>query len=473
MNVSAESTSMEKLVENVLETRFENFDRETLEHAKSRIIDTVGCLIGGANAPGNSEFVNLVRHWGGREEATILIHGDKAPAQNAAMANCIMARSFDFEPVSPVIDGRAAAAHVSGTTVMTAITMGEVKDINGKELLCALLVGDDVVTRILLAGSGSGLRWGWCRIGPINPFGATAIAGRILGLNKKQMKNAFGIVINLIGGSFDTIQNTTTSFKLTQGTSARHGIFSAELARAGWTGLEDALFGKYGFYHLFTEGCRYPEILTRDLGKKYYSDGSFKPYSCCRATHGAIDCALAMVQKHGIDGEDIKEIVLQVPASYSDDTLVLPFKIGDFPHADAAFSFQYTVATALLKKCVKPEHFTEEAIHDPQINEYIRKIKVLAELPEGKKPSTRLKATMKDGKEIIESSDYAKGDRLENPMSKDEIIAKFWTNVEFSKTFNSENAGKILALLNNLEELDSVKKIVQLLVSKNSLEKTS
>jgi hypothetical protein len=50
-------------------------------------------------------------------------------------------------------------------------------------------------------------------------------------------------------------------------------------------------------------------------------------------------------------------------------------------------------------------------------------------------------------------------------LSKDEILAKFWNNVDFSRTVSRENAGKILALLEKLEELDSVDKIVKLLVT--------
>ena len=83
---------------NVLDTRFENFDQATLTSAKSRIIDVVGCLIGGANAAGNSVLIDLVKEWGGKEEATILAHGVKVPAHNAAMVNSVMARSFDFDP---------------------------------------------------------------------------------------------------------------------------------------------------------------------------------------------------------------------------------------------------------------------------------------------------------------------------------------------------------------------------------------
>jgi 2-methylcitrate dehydratase PrpD len=464
MNSLAESTIIERLAANVLETRFENLDWADLEHARNRIIDVVGCLIGGANAPGNSGLVDLVRDWGGKEEATILIHGGKAPAHNVALVNSIMCRSFDFEPVSPTVEGRSAPGHVSGSTVTTTITMGEVRDINGKELLTTLLVGDDVTSRVLLAGSGSGLSPGWDRIGPINPFGTTAIAGRLLGLNKFQMRNAFGIVLNLIAGTFDIIQDTTTSFKLTQGTAAKSGIFSAELARAGWTGPKDALFGKFGYYHLYTEGCRDPSILTRDLGKKFYSDGVIKPYSCCRGCHGAVDCALAFVHKHGVEARDIQEAIFYVSSGYSDNILALPFRIGDFSHANAIFSIQYCGATALLKKSVKPEHFTEEAIRDPQINAFIKKVRVTAELSQAEEQNVKLKVIMKDGRELTEHVDVPKGDQLGNPISKDEIIAKFWTNVEFSRTVTRENAERLLALLEKLEDLDSVKRIVELLV---------
>ena len=83
---SDDNTVIEKIVANILETRFENFNSALLDNAKDRIIDTIGCLIGGAGAPGNRELIDLIKYWGGREEATIYFHGDKVPAQYAAMA---------------------------------------------------------------------------------------------------------------------------------------------------------------------------------------------------------------------------------------------------------------------------------------------------------------------------------------------------------------------------------------------------
>jgi 2-methylcitrate dehydratase PrpD len=462
MNASTESTHIEKLAANVLETRFENFDQATLENTKNRIIDTVGCLIGGASDTSNPELVDLVRDYGGKEEATIFIHGGKVPAGNAAMVNSIIARSFDFEPVSPLVEGINTPGHISGTTVMTAMAMGELMDINGQELITALLVGDDVASRVL-AASGFGFTVGWDNIGTVNALGVTAIAGRLLGLNKLQMRNAFGIVFNQMGGSLQMVWDSTIAFKLLQGLSARNGIFSAQLAKAGWTGPEDALFSQFGYFKMFTEGCQKPEALYRDLGKKYYSDGTFKPYPCCRITHAAIDCALALVHQHGIKAQDIREAVLYVSAGGLDHVCGHPFKTGSFPHGNAAFSFQYTLATALLNGSVKPEHFTEEAIRAPQINAFINKIK-LAELPGAELHSAKLTVLLKNDKEVTESCEVAKGDSLGNPMSKDEIIAKFWTNVEFSQTVTRQKAEELLALLEKLEKLDSVNRIVRLLV---------
>jgi 2-methylcitrate dehydratase PrpD len=460
------STIIEKLVANILDTRFENFDDRDLEYAKNRVIDTVGCLIGGAKDAGNPEIIKLVRGWGGKEEATILIHGGKVPAQNAAMVNSIMARSFDFGAVSATYEDRSVPSHLSETTVMTAISMGEMKKINGKELLCSLIVGDDIATRVLLAGSGSGLITGWDRIGPVDPLAAVAIAGRILGLNYKQMKNAFGIALNTLAGSFDVIQDTTTSFKLVNGLSARSGIFSAELAKAGWTGPDDALLGKNGFYQLYAGGCAYPEVLTENLGKKYYGDGVFKPYPSCRGTHAAIDCALALVNKYGIESPDIKEVTISIPANMEGNILALDFKIGDFPHADAIFSNQYCVAMALLKKSVRPEHFTEESIRDPRINAFIKKVKLSAELPSSLEEA-RVRVTLQDGREFTEETRFARGDGTRNPISKEELLAKFRLNVDYSRTITGENAEKLLTLLENLEELDNVNRLVQLLVVKD------
>ena len=170
-NMVAKRTAIEELAANVLETRFNNFDQATVENAINRLIDVVGCLIGGANAAGNLELVNLIKTWEGKEEASIFVHGSKVPAHNSAMVNCIMARSFDFEALSSFIEGQSIPSHVSGTTIMTALTLADMKGVDGKELITAFLVGDDIAAR-LLAASGFSFTLGWDCIGTVNMMGA-------------------------------------------------------------------------------------------------------------------------------------------------------------------------------------------------------------------------------------------------------------------------------------------------------------
>ena len=462
MTTTGDGKAIEALSANALTTRFENLDQATVESSKDRIIDIIGCAIGGANAPGCPGLVKLVREWGGKKEATVIAHGFKAPAHNAAMVNCITDRSFDFEVMAGSVAGKGYGQHVSGTTVPTALAMGEMMDVDGKELITALAVGDDTANRIALSydfdffGGFDGTM--------THPnFGATAIAGRLLGLNTNQMKKAFGIVVNTIAGSFSSIWDGATTFKFGQGTAARNGIFAAELAKEGWTGIEDALFGAYGWYKLYTHGCTHPEMLTKDLGKIYYVENNFKRFPCGGPNHPFINLALGMRQKYGINPQDIAEVNLLMGKRSLDNYYAKPFQLRDNPHGDAIFSFQYTVATALLKGKVDMWNFTEEAIRDPVVNALIAKTKCVGIQETKPGPGAMIiRIKMKNGKEFNASPEGPQGHILGKPMSRDEIIAKFMHQVDFSKTVSKKNAEKIVDMVVKLEKLDDVNKLMKL-----------
>jgi 2-methylcitrate dehydratase PrpD len=456
-----EKAPIEALSANILDTRFENFSRETLDNAINRIIDVTGCAIGGASAAGNRALVKLVQGWGGSPEATILVHGGRVPAHNAAMVNSIMARSFDFEALMPLIDGVQVPAHISGTTVMTALTLGDMTGCSGRKLLTALLVGEDTAIRILGA-SGFRLAGGWCNTGTVNQFGATAVAGRLLGLDKRQMRNAFGLILSQLAGSLQNVWDGTTAFKLPQGLSARNGIFSVQLAKAGWTAPEDALLSQFGYYRLYTPGCSDAEILTRDLGKMYFTESVFKPYPCCRGTHASIDCALSLVRKYNIGAKDIEAAVIYLTKAEAEAFMGQPFTIGDFPQGNAAFSCRYTTATALLRGCVRPEHFSDESIRNPETLALADRIQV-QELPGARELSARLVLKMKDGRELSEFTDAPWGDALRNPMTREDIMEKYYVNIAYSKTIPEDKSRQVLDLLLNLEKVKNIRDIIELL----------
>jgi len=63
MSDDVKSSPIEALSANVLATRFENFDQATLDGAKGRITEVLGCAVGGARAVGNPGLLDLVKGW--------------------------------------------------------------------------------------------------------------------------------------------------------------------------------------------------------------------------------------------------------------------------------------------------------------------------------------------------------------------------------------------------------------------------
>jgi len=452
------------LADNVLSTRFDDLSAATVANAKDRILDIVGCAIGGARAPGNAGLIELVKQWGGKPEATVLGHGLKAPAHTVAMANSILCRSFDWGVLTLIIDGRRFPTHTSETTVMTALALGESRGVSGRELISALVVGDDLAARIWTAsdrpqpGQGPGRGPGFEPWGTITTLAAAAIAGRLLGLDGPQLRNAFGIALNMIAGAGSGLWDGATMFKLSQGTSARSGVNAAELARAGWTGLEDPLFGAHGSYYSSFAGCEHPERIIEGLGKVYHAEIVFKPYPGGRPTHAPIDAALALARKHEFDADDIEEAVLRTSPPATAAHYAKPYKVGDYPTGDALFSYRYSVASALVRKHARNEDYDEEHIRDPKVQALIARTRLEGlDRPEG----VELEVRLKDGRLLREYVPVALGEPS-NPLSREGLAAKFMTQVEYSQTVSTSDAEKLLKLLARLEEVDDAGRLVEL-----------
>ncbi|MFC1901421.1 MmgE/PrpD family protein [Chloroflexota bacterium] len=455
-------TIIQELVANVLNTRFEDLDRETVDYAKNRIIDTVGALIGGVHSSGADMMLDLVKEWGGKPESTILGVGDRVPAANAVLAMGIMSRSNDFEPGGgPSIDGKQFPGHYSATMVPTAFAMAEKLGMGGKELMTALILGDDVAGRIGVAGAAP---WdiGWDPAGLCNRFGATAVAGKLMGLNETQMLNALGIVLNQIGGTMQCVLDYTHSFKMSQGVAGWDGILSAELARRGFTGPQDPLTSQFGYFHQFSREV-FPEIVTRDLGKKFYADCEFKLYPCCRGNAGSVESTLKLVGENDINPEDIAEITIDLSPMWEGSFLVQPFKVGPCVQSSAILNVNYNVASVLLRKNVVLENYTDEAIRDPKVVALAGKIKINPTVPGGRMAS-RVRVLMKDGREISAFTEVPRGDLAVDPLTRDEIKGKFRASVDFSKVISCDNAEKALGLLDELENLENMTGLVKALI---------
>jgi len=452
-----------ELVRNILDTRFDALSDERVDDAKNRMIDIVGCAIAGANASGNSIVLDLIRGWGGSKEATILVHGDKVPAHNAAVMNSIMARSFDYEATGPSPEGEVAdrtVGHNCCTTDPAALSVAELKGSNGKEIITSIILGGDIAVRISVAGD-PGMSRGFDVTGTASTMGATAVAGRLWGLDENQMVNAFGIVVDTIAGSFQGIMDGVHAFKLHGALSARNAIVAVELASKGFTGIKDPLESPAGYYTLYSK-MAYPEHLTRDLGKVFHAKGRHKIHPSCYGNHSTIDAGLDVLRQRDIDIEDIAEVTLGVTPGSARSNLAQPFEAGD-SQQKALFSMRYSLANILMRKEARIEHYTDEYIQDPKVIDLTRNIKLEPSVQSENRNTVEVTVKLKNGEVITGHAEKQRG-YLDNPLTKEEIIDKFWKCVDFSKTVSRQNAEKALAMLENLEEIDKISRIVDLLV---------
>ena len=83
-----------KLVNYVLEPRFEELPSKMVRLMKDVVLNVFGAIVAGATVPACPEAVQQAIQWGGKAEATILVYGNRVSAPNAAFANGFMARAL-------------------------------------------------------------------------------------------------------------------------------------------------------------------------------------------------------------------------------------------------------------------------------------------------------------------------------------------------------------------------------------------
>lgn len=453
-----------QLVRNITDTRFSAIPETTINHAKKRIIDIIGCALAGTRSPVYPAIMDLAKEWGGNPESTILAPGiGRMPMHNAAMVNGILASAFDFDPLRPLVEGKLLGGHISSTTISAALAVAEAKAASGQQLLTALVLGEDLTARIMLAAhyvATPGLTNGWSAESTMAIFGTAAIAGKLLGLGESQMHNAFGIALNQAAGTVQSLHEKSHCYKLNQGFGARNGILSAQLASRGFYGLADPLLGEYGYFALY---CRAYDtgVLTRELGKRFYADHVLKQYPSCLYNRPAINAALKLVREQVINPAEVDEVTVSLFRGGSHQILSRPFEIGSDPHMDANWSTPYNVANVLLRGGVRLEHVTDDFVRDPEVLDLARRVKVV-ELPPPRTARVDIKVVMKGGKELSTSLDDPM-ETTQEPLDMDSVKEKFRNNVVFSKAVSPENAERALDRLQRLENMDNVAEIFRLL----------
>ncbi len=450
---------IDRIVRHVLDTPFEAFSDSDLLAAKKRLIDSIGCALSGVGVAGNDAMLDLVRSWAGAPEAAVLGRPDRLPLPYAAMITSLQSRSFDFEVTGPEPEGineGKMVGHVSSTTEPVALAVGEYTRASGREVLAAVILGGDVAARVSVANTFSfDTNFEVC--GTSNAFGATAVAGRLMGLDHDQLRNAYGILLNLMAGSFQGIWDGVHSFKLPGASAAYNGILACQLSLRGFGGVKDALESRRGYFAMYAQEPA-PQNMVADLGTVFYVHGQHKLHPSCYGNHNPIECVLKIRSEHEFDAAAVKAVELDVPPNRVDHFLnQVPTARDEQPKF--LFTIPYGIANAIVRGRPELEHYVEPAIYDPQVLDLARRVTLLPNLPLGNNQHSRLRIVLEDGR-ILEAERSAPLGWLRNPTPLELIVDKFWRNVRFSGTVSEEQAAHGLDLVRSLENVSDVSVLV-------------
>src|SRR5215471_768177 len=333
------------LAQHVCRTGYADLPVSAIESARRDILDTFGCMLGGSGSPGIDELFAVISRWGGLPESRVLLRGTGLPAPQTALLNAGMGHALDFDDTLDT----GGSIHPGVSVLGSALAVCDrLEGVTGRDLLLAVALGLDISCRIALAST---LDRGWHRTAAIGIFGATAAAGKLIGLTPEQMLAALGIAYSHAAGNRQCILDGALTKRMQAGQAASAGVFSAVLAQTGFTGARHIFTGRFGFFELYQPNGYDASVLLRDLGAVFRGAAlSYKPYPCGRPLHASIDAALAARAQLDIERpDDIDSVTIEAdPVGHRDQFARGPTKRRPTQVVEAQFAQPFLVATALV-----------------------------------------------------------------------------------------------------------------------------
>jgi 2-methylcitrate dehydratase PrpD len=423
------ASAAERLARFASSLSYEDLPGEVVEAAKLHLLDTLGCGLA-ADALGVATHArSALAEPGGDGDASVigLPHGLRAA--DAAFANATLCHGLDFDDTHS-----DSICHVSVVVCPAAVASAESAAASGRELLAAIVAGNEIVTRLGMAASGEFHRRGFHPTAVCGIFGAAAAAGRLAGLDERRIANALGIAGSMASGLFAYLEDGSATKPIHPGWAAHGAIVASRLAEHGATGPASVLEGRFGLFHAYVDR-RDVDLETQlaDLGERWETLRiAYKPYPACHFMHGSLGATETLVGR--VDPDQIEEIVVAIPEDGV--SLVLEpaaAKIAPRTEYEAKFSLQYSTAAMLCRGHIGVGDYVGEAIADPRVVALAGKVRYeTREYPTYPRAFPGgVRVRLGNGRTLEADLPHQKG-APENPFSREDVVAKFRDNASLA-----------------------------------------
>ncbi|HTN72576.1 MAG TPA: MmgE/PrpD family protein [Methylomirabilota bacterium] len=439
----------EILAKFVIDTRLGDIPQQAIKTSKLVILDALGVTLAASLHPTARIITQYVRDAGAAPRAGVIGTYLRTEPSLAALANGTMAFILDYDD----------DLHGSTHTITAALGVGEELRATGEKFLEAYILGREVCFRLdaaLDAGRktnrGGPTSRGWFAGGTTGSLAAAAAAGKVVGLNARQMATAFGIAASSAGG---LRRNFGTMAKALQtGSAARNGVTAALLAKRGFSADQTILEAPFGLADaLCLEGECDWSALTKGLGESFYMERlpTIKTYPTCSPAHRPIEALLLLRQNHAFTPDNV--------VSVECDFHVRSLCRVDPEEAMAGHnSMPFILAMALIDGRVAVEQFTDDRVHDPQVRSVMSKIRHVPSVRQNGQTDVpdRVTVTLKNG--AVHSAEVAERRTLK---TKSEIVAKYMDCA--TRALDRKRAELLSKLVDQLETVPEVSALMSLM----------
>jgi 2-methylcitrate dehydratase PrpD len=448
----------------IVNARYADVPHEVIELARKSILDGLGlALCGSVAKTGQIVRAYLKANGVSGGMATVIGSSFKTAPRFAAFANAVGIHADDYDDTQlAVAEDRVYGllTHPTAPVFPAVLALAEARSMAGRELLLAYNVGVEVECKIAEAISPRHYEDGFHTTGTVGALGSAASAAKLHGFDAARARIALGIAASEAAGLRENFGTMTKP--LHAGRASESGVVAADLAGLGWTAADQILEAPRGFFQAAGGGFD-PGAIMGKLGKPwtFVSPGvSIKPFPSGSLTHPGMTEMLRLIRENRIVADQVERV--DVGTNRNTPNALIHHQPTD--NLQAKFSMEFCMAALLLYGKAGLSEFTDEVVNRPAVQAMIRRVHFgvdpVAEAAGYNKMTTILRITLKDGRVISGRADFGKGSPA-NPMSYDEVVAKFRDCAAFAKWPKSKTDG-IVEMVRKLEDVPDVRRLTAL-----------
>lgn len=450
----------------VLATRASDIPADVAHLGKRSVLDGLGLALAGA-ASETGRITRRYLHSLGIDTgrgSTVAGSDMRLPARFAAFANGIAIHADDYDDTQlAVAKDRVYGllTHPTAPALPAVLALAERDRLSGRDLMTAYQVAVEVECKIAEAIAPRHYQHGFHSTATCGAIGATAGAGKLLGLDREMMRGALSLGASQAAGLRENFGTMTKPFHA--GRAAESGVVAAELVKLGFTASPIGLEAGRGFFHAAGGGYN-AEMIDGKLGNPWtfaFPGVSIKPHPSGSLTHPGMSVMLELIEHYDLRPERVVRV--SVGTNHNMPNALIHHR----PQTElqAKFSMEFCMAILLLERKAGLEQFTDQVVHRPDVQALVQRVDFGvhpdAEAAGFDKMTTIIEIELDDGKVVSGSADFGKGSPA-SPMTDDELSDKFRQCAAWGG-FDEQDTQRIIDMVWRIEDLGDVGELARLL----------